>query len=322
MKRFDIRLCFTLLVLVVFLLWLSFPIQRSMVHADTLIGINETNFPDSNFRSVIANYDNDGDGSLNYSEIQGITRISVATSNITTVQGIEFFPELTYLNCNNNQITSINVSCNPKLTWLSCFYNNISTLDITGCPNLNNLYYNGTANTGTSTVTYTGKVNGYFCNLGYDLATTIISDPNLDPADPSVECVDMYRLYNPNSGEHFYTSATGERDNLINVGWTYEGVGWQAPASSNTPVYRLYNQYGGEHHYTTSMSERDFLIANGWTYESIGWYSDDARTVPLYRQYNPNAFSNNHNYTTSLGENDWLVSIGWQAEGVGWYGVG
>ena len=132
---------------------------------------------------------------------------------------------------------------------------------------------------------------------------------------------EMYRLYNPNSGEHFYTGNPLERLNLINLGWNDEGVGWRAPVSSNTPVYRLYNQYGGEHHYTTSMAERDSLIAAGWDYEDIGWYSDDARTVPLYRQYNPNEFANNHNYTASREENDYLVSLGWRAEDIGWYGV-
>ena len=132
--------------------------------------------------------------------------------------------------------------------------------------------------------------------------------------------VEMYRLYNPNSGEHFYTSRVGERDMLIDVGWDYEGIGWYSPVLSNTPVYRLYNQYGGEHHYTTSLEERNSLIAAGWNDEGIGWYSDDACTVPLYRQYNPNEFANNHNYTTSQVENDYLISIGWRAEGIGWYG--
>ena len=30
---------------------------------------------------------------------------------------------------------------------------------------------------------------------------------------------DMYRLYNPNSGEHFYTADSNERDHLTGVGW-------------------------------------------------------------------------------------------------------
>ncbi len=147
-------------------------------------------------------------------------------------------------------------------------------------------------------------------------------DPNPDPDPAPAGSVNMYRLYNPNSGEHFYTSSLGERNNLISLGWNDEGIGWIAPRTSDTPVYRLYNQYGGEHHYTTSIAERNHLISVGWNDEGIGWYSDDEQTVPLYRQYNPNAFANNHNYTTSLSENNWLVSIGWHAEGIGWYGVG
>ncbi len=133
--------------------------------------------------------------------------------------------------------------------------------------------------------------------------------------------VAMYRIYNPYSGEHFYTSSTEERDNLVRLGWTYEGIGWNAPTTSNTPVYRLYNGNAGEHHYTMSATERDNLVRLGWKYEGIGWYSDDSKRVPLYRQYNPYAFANNHNYTTSIDENNWLVGLGWKSEGIGWYGV-
>ena len=135
------------------------------------------------------------------------------------------------------------------------------------------------------------------------------------------DVVPMYRLYNPNSGEHFYTAYEAERNNLISLGWNDEGVGWYAPALSVTPVYRLYNSYAGEHHYTTDLNERNNLMALGWDYEDIGWYSDDDCAVPLYRQYNPNEFANNHNYTTSLEENDHLVSLGWRAEDIGWYGI-
>ena len=134
--------------------------------------------------------------------------------------------------------------------------------------------------------------------------------------------VNMYRLYNPNSGEHFYTANEAERNTLIGLGWNDEGIGWIAPSYSNTPVYRLYNENAGEHHYTMSIGERDALVEAGWKYEGIGWYSDDSQRVPLYRQYNPNAFANNHNYTTSLRENDDLVALGWRAEAIGWYGIG
>ena len=133
--------------------------------------------------------------------------------------------------------------------------------------------------------------------------------------------VDMYRLYNPNSGEHFYTASAGEKDFLVSVGWSYEGVGWKAPEKSNTPVYRVYNPNAGDHHYTTNKAEKDFLVSVGWNDEGIGWYSDDTQSLPIYRQYNPNAVSGAHNFTSSKGENDWLVSLGWSEEGIGWYGV-
>ena len=133
--------------------------------------------------------------------------------------------------------------------------------------------------------------------------------------------IDMYRLYNRWTGEHFYTASAYERDSLSSVGWEYEGVGWTAPASGE-PVYRLYNPYvsGGDHHYTTSAYERDALVAEGWSYEGVGWASGGS--FPLYRQYNPYASTGTHNYTTSRYENNQLVSLGWREEGVGWYAVG
>ncbi|SEO95116.1 L,D-transpeptidase catalytic domain [Denitrobacterium detoxificans] len=143
-----------------------------------------------------------------------------------------------------------------------------------------------------------------------------------DGETPSYEesHVNMYRLYNPNSGEHFYTSSESEAMNVASAGWQWEGIGWVAPTTSSTPVYRLYNPNGGDHFYTTSKSERDGLVKKGWKYEGIGWYSDSEDTgLVVYRQYNKNAKTGSHNYTTSASENASLVKKGWRAEGVAWY---
>lgn len=136
-----------------------------------------------------------------------------------------------------------------------------------------------------------------------------------------MDAFDIYRMYNPNSGEHFYTKEYQENIVLQSAGWIFESVGWYAPKTSATPVYRMYNPNAGEHHYTTNQAEKEMLIKAGWNDEGIAFYSDDNKTVPLYRQYNPNQFANNHNYTTSKGENDWLISLGWKEEGIGWYGM-
>ena len=131
----------------------------------------------------------------------------------------------------------------------------------------------------------------------------------------------IYRLYNPNSGEHFYTLNSAEKDNLINVGWRYEGIGWNAPKSGN-PVYRIYNRNAGDHHYTLSEKERDNLIKEGWEYEGIAWYSSVEKSVPLYRVYNPNCKgAGSHHYTVSKNEINNLITAGWRDEGIAWYGV-
>ena len=148
------------------------------------------------------------------------------------------------------------------------------------------------------------------------MSVSVMAEPT-----QSVEKVRMFRLYNPNSGEHFYTANHGEQENLVSLGWNYEGRGWTAPSWSNTPVYRLYNPNAGDHHYTMNAGERDYLISLGWNDEGIGWYSDDNQEVPLYRQYNPNAVAGAHNYTTNKAENDYLKSIGWNEEGIAWYGL-
>ena len=132
----------------------------------------------------------------------------------------------------------------------------------------------------------------------------------------------MYRLYNPNSGEHFYTADVPEKNHLVEVGWNYEGVAWTAPAFSGTPVYRLYNPNGGDHHYTLDLNEMYHLIDVGWTYEGVAWYSDEIQSNAIYRLYNPNCTgAGSHHYTTSFEEVQQISRVGWIYEGRAWYGL-
>lgn len=131
---------------------------------------------------------------------------------------------------------------------------------------------------------------------------------------------DMYRLYNPNSGEHFYTANTNEKSHLQKIGWRYEGVGWVAP-STGKPVYRLYNPNVGDHHYTMSLGEQKSLLKVGWKDEGIGWFSDANEGIKVWRAYNPNARTGSHNYTINTTEQQLLIIAGWKDEGIAWYGV-
>ena len=144
---------------------------------------------------------------------------------------------------------------------------------------------------------------------------------NEPPQSSAKEVVAMYRLYNPNSGEHFYTGSNEEKNTLVSAGWHYEGIAWNAPIKSGAPVYRLYNPNNGDHHYTMSAEERDMLAGVGWKYEGVAWNSASPSNIPMYRLYNPNADCGSHHYTGSTEERDYLVSLGWKYEGIGWYGI-
>lgn len=138
---------------------------------------------------------------------------------------------------------------------------------------------------------------------------------------PLLESVAMYRLYNPNSGEHFYTGHEHEKKSLEKAGWTYEGIAWKAPSWSEMPVYRLYNPNSGDHHYTTSEREKNKLVKLGWGDEGIGWYSADEDGVKIFRLYNPNAETGSHHYTLDGHEKNVLERAGWSYEGIGWYAL-
>lgn len=129
--------------------------------------------------------------------------------------------------------------------------------------------------------------------------------------------VALYRVYNPNSGEHFYTQDTNERKHLVSVGWRDEGIAWLAP-NAGQAVYRVYNPNSGDHHYTTDTNEVSHLVSVGWRNEGQRFYSGNKKSI--YRVYNPNAKVGTHHYTFDQNEKQVLVNKGWRDEGIGFYG--
>ena len=94
--------------------------------------INEENFPDENFREFVSvNYDKNSDGILGIAEM-GETFIDVSGRSIESLKGIEYFSDLEYLICENNMLTSLDLSKNKALRGLECSYNKIASLDLSG----------------------------------------------------------------------------------------------------------------------------------------------------------------------------------------------
>ena len=102
--------------------------------------INETNFPDANFRSWLLEQDYGSDGVLTNTEIAGITDINVFMKDIANLEGIGYFKELRKLRCDQNRLTSLDVSECKKLYDLICNSNQLTSLNVTGCTELQSLY--------------------------------------------------------------------------------------------------------------------------------------------------------------------------------------
>ena len=97
------------------------------------VAINETNFPDAVFRTFVKKEcDKDTNDILSDEERIDVGFMFIGTQGISSLQGIEFFTELRDLYCEENQLTSLDVSRNTALTTLHCNNNLLTSLDVSG----------------------------------------------------------------------------------------------------------------------------------------------------------------------------------------------
>ena len=95
------------------------------------VAIDKENFPDDNFREYLLDQDYGKDGVLTEREIMNITEIDVYDMDISSLQGIEYFTALTMLDCDDNELTALDISKNTALVKLYCSWNHLTSLDIT-----------------------------------------------------------------------------------------------------------------------------------------------------------------------------------------------
>ena len=94
------------------------------------VAIDNTNFPDANFRTFVKNFDTNKDDSLSDTEIAAVEEIDCYDKGISNLKGIEYFTALRSLNCGYNQLTALDVSKNTTLTKLYCKNNQLTVLDV------------------------------------------------------------------------------------------------------------------------------------------------------------------------------------------------
>ena len=106
---------------------------------ETSLPINEKNFPDPNFRKYIKTYKAGGRDVLTVEEQRKVESIEVKGWNISNLKGIEAFPNLKELNCENNSIQKLDLRQNPKLKTLKCNKNQLTHLDLSKNPDIDYL---------------------------------------------------------------------------------------------------------------------------------------------------------------------------------------
>ena len=103
---------------------------------ETSLPINEKNFPDPNFRKYIKTYKAGGRDVLTVEEQRKVESIEVKGWNISNLKGIEAFPNLKELNCENNSIQKLDLRQNPMLQKLICNKNQLIQLDLSKNPDI------------------------------------------------------------------------------------------------------------------------------------------------------------------------------------------
>ena len=102
-----------------------------------------------------------------------------------------------------------------------------------------------------------------------------VASPSTDAAAAAV-----YRFFDVNTGTHFYSASSGERDTILATrpDLAFEGTAFYEHTTAqagDTPVYRFFDLSDGTHFYTASASERSTILATRADLrdEGIGFYA-------------------------------------------------
>ncbi|WP_459210675.1 hypothetical protein [Aquimarina rhabdastrellae] len=102
-----------------------------------------TAIPDANFEAELEalGYDDiSADGQVPTAFIEVLSSLDVDGKNINNLTGIEDFVALTYLNCNGNNLTTIDITQNIQLAYFNAAQNNLTTVDLSNNTLLESLY--------------------------------------------------------------------------------------------------------------------------------------------------------------------------------------
>ena len=190
-----------------------------------MIGFGQNvNIPDALFKAYLVGnslINTNGDSEIQVSEATAFNgSISCASSNISDLTGIEDFTALTYLNCFNNQLTSLNVSGATALEYLDCGVNQLTSLDVSNNIALTELVcgYNQLTSLDLSNNISLGELD---CNNNQLTSLDVSQNTNLwslECQSNLLECLNISN--NPDLTEVNFQSNLLEQLNLKNGNWS------------------------------------------------------------------------------------------------------
>ena len=125
----------------------------------------------------------------------------------------------------------------------------------------------------------------------------------------------IYRFFNVDTGTHFLSGSSVERDSVINnlEAFNYEGATFRAADPTNAAadtVFRFFNTQTGTHFFTQSIVERDNILNTlpqfSFEGEAYKGYTEQVDgSIPLYRFFNTQ--TGTHFYTAAEAEKNSII---------------
>ena len=143
--------------------------------------------------------------------------------------------------------------------------------------------------------------------------------------DDAAAITDVYRMFNPSTAEHLYTTDLNEYNVLAGAGWIPEGRTFGAFSTPGLyqglrviPLFRVWHGGIAQHLWTTDPYEYLMLPNAAWSQEGSALYvlpagSGAYGALPLYRLAYPQPSL--HLWTIDFNEYSYQGSHGWSQEG-------
>ena len=131
----------------------------------------------------------------------------------------------------------------------------------------------------------------------------------VQPSAPGL--VVVHRLYNPKTGEHFYTESEAEARSILGR-FGYDGAAWEyLPKPTDIPVVRFIHNKTGLHFWSANLAEQVAVTHQDWRTEGRAFGSKPSGT-PVYRLIHNK--TGQHVWTASKAEFESLQHKDWRAD--------